>query len=78
MFPHLERSLNILRPWMVTIDTNASNQSYNLNLGQTEHLLIFSSSTERSMASLTMNRNEFDVAEEHCHRCLANVRRLRI
>jgi hypothetical protein len=30
------------------------------------------------MARVTMNRNQFDVAEEHCHRCLANARRLRV
>jgi hypothetical protein len=28
------------------------------------------------MALVTMNRNQFDVAEGHCHRCLANARRL--
>jgi hypothetical protein len=26
MFPHLERSLNILRPWIVIMDSDASNQ----------------------------------------------------
>jgi hypothetical protein len=31
MFPHLERSLNILRPWMVIMDSGANNS---LNLGQ--------------------------------------------
>jgi hypothetical protein len=32
MFPHLERSLNILKPWMVIMDSDASDQSNSLNL----------------------------------------------
>jgi tetratricopeptide (TPR) repeat protein len=76
MFPHLERSLNILRPWMVILDSDASNQSNSLDIGEIDHLLKLSYRTEQSMALVTMNRNQFDVAEGHCHRCLANARRL--
>jgi hypothetical protein len=36
--PYLERSLHILSPWMVTID---SNQSNGLSFEQTNHLLKF-------------------------------------
>jgi hypothetical protein len=35
MYPHLERSLHILSPWMVTIDSDATNQSNSLSLEQT-------------------------------------------
>eukprot|EP00596_Hydrurales_sp_CCMP1899_P008774 CAMPEP_0119037738 /NCGR_PEP_ID=MMETSP1177-20130426/6223_1 /TAXON_ID=2985 /ORGANISM="Ochromonas sp, Strain CCMP1899" /LENGTH=347 /DNA_ID=CAMNT_0006999371 /DNA_START=296 /DNA_END=1340 /DNA_ORIENTATION=- len=76
MFPHLERSLNILKPWMVIMDSDASNQSNSLSLGQIDHLLKLSCQIERKMASVIINRNQFDVAEAHCHRCLANARRL--
>jgi tetratricopeptide (TPR) repeat protein len=76
MFPHLERSLNILKPWMVIMDSDASNQCNSLNSEETESLLKISSDTEREMALVTMNRSQFDVAEGHCHRCLANARRL--
>jgi tetratricopeptide (TPR) repeat protein len=76
MFPHLERSLNILKPWMVMMDSDASNQSKSLNLGQIDHLLKLSNRTEQNMALVTINRNQFDVAEGHCHRCLDNARRL--
>jgi tetratricopeptide (TPR) repeat protein len=74
--PHLERSLNILKPWMVIVDSDASNQSNSLNLGQKDHLLKLSCNIESNMVLVTMNRNQFDVAEGHCHRCLANARRL--
>jgi tetratricopeptide (TPR) repeat protein len=76
MFPHLERSLNILKPWMVIMDSDASNQSNSLNSGQMDHLLKLSYHTERDMALVTMNRNQFDGAEGHSHRCLADARRL--
>jgi G3E family GTPase len=74
MFPHLERSLNILRPWMVAIDSDARN--HGLHFGQTDYLLGMSSQTERSIALVAMNRNHFDVAEGHCLRGLANAKRL--
>jgi tetratricopeptide (TPR) repeat protein len=61
---------------MVIIDSDASNQSNSLNSGQIDHLLKLSYHTERDMALVTMNRNQFDVAEGHSHRCLASARRL--
>jgi tetratricopeptide (TPR) repeat protein len=75
MFPYLERSLNILRPWMVIMDSDASYQSISLDFEEKEYLLIESSIIERYMASVTMNRHQFDLAEVHSHRCLANARR---
>jgi tetratricopeptide (TPR) repeat protein len=76
IFPHLERSLHILSPWMVTIDSDATNQSNSLSLEQTNELLEKSSSIEGDMAVVAMNRNQFYVAEGHCHRRLAHSRRL--
>jgi tetratricopeptide (TPR) repeat protein len=76
MFPHLERSLNILTPRMVIMDSDGSNQSNSLNLVQIDCLLQLSCNIERNMATVTMGRNQFDVAEGHCHRYLVNVRKL--
>jgi tetratricopeptide (TPR) repeat protein len=76
MFPHLERSLSILKPWMVIVDSDASNQFNSLIFEEKEHLLNVSSDIERDMALVVTNRNQFDGAEGHCHRCLANARRL--
>jgi hypothetical protein len=76
MYPHLERSLHILSPWMVTIDSDATNQFNSLSFGQTNYLLEISSTTEGNIAMVAMNRNQFDVAEGHCHRRLAYSRKL--
>jgi hypothetical protein len=76
IFPHLERTLNILKPWMVIMDSDASNRSIGLNFEEKNYLLKLSSNIEQNMALVATNRNQFDVAEGHCHRCLANVRRL--
>jgi tetratricopeptide (TPR) repeat protein len=78
MFPHIERSLNILSPWMDTIDFDATNQSNSLNSTKSHHLLKNSCTLEHNMAMLALNRNQYDVAERHMHRCLANLRRFRI
>jgi hypothetical protein len=75
MFPHLERSLTILRSWMVTMDSDGSNQSNSLNSRQIVHLLRIPFHSEQSVALVAMNRNQFDVVEGPCHRCLANARR---
>jgi hypothetical protein len=76
MFPHLEKSLHILSPWMATIDTDNTNQSNSLNSKQKNYLLEESRYLERKMALVAMNRNEFDLAEGHCLRSLVNSRRI--
>jgi hypothetical protein len=76
IFPHLERSLDILRPWKVIVDFDANHQSNSLNSRQIDYLLGKLFHIERNMASVTINRNQFDVAEGHCHRCLPSARRL--
>jgi tetratricopeptide (TPR) repeat protein len=76
MLPHLERSLDILSPWMLTIDSDFINQSKSLNSNKTNYLLERSIFLDRNAAYLAMNRGQFDVAEGHCYRCLVNSRRL--
>jgi hypothetical protein len=76
MFPHLERSLNILTPWMVTIDTDATNQSNSLSFEQMDCLMKASYQSELQMATVAMSRNQLDVSEGHCHRCLVNSKRI--
>jgi tetratricopeptide (TPR) repeat protein len=78
IFPHLERSLHILSPWMITIDTDDSNQYNSLSFEQVDHSLKMSFNLERKMAILAINRNQFDVSEGHCQRCLVNSRRLSV
>jgi hypothetical protein len=56
-YPYLERSLQILSPWMVTIDSDANNQSNGLSFEQTNYLLDASSIIEGKMAMVAMNRS---------------------
>jgi hypothetical protein len=71
VYPYLEKSLHILSPWMVNIDSNATNQSNSLSFERTNYLLEKSSTIERDLTSVATDRNQFDVAEGHCRRCLA-------
>jgi hypothetical protein len=61
---------------MVTIDIDATNQSNSLSFEQIDHLLTTSFQLERHMAIVVMNRNQFDVSEGNCHRCLVNSKRI--
>jgi hypothetical protein len=76
MLPHLKRSLNILSLWMVTIDTDASNQSNSLSFEQKNSLLKTSIWLERQMVLAAMHRNQLNVTKGHWHRCFVNSRRL--
>jgi tetratricopeptide (TPR) repeat protein len=76
MYPYIERSLHILSPWMVTIDSDATNQSNGLSFDQIGYLLDESSHTEVNMAFAAISRQQFDLAEGHCYRCLAHSRKL--
>jgi hypothetical protein len=76
--PHLERSRHILSPWMDTIDSDATNQSNSLNSIESNYFLKESYALERNMATLALNRNQYDVVVRHIHRCLENSRRFRI
>jgi hypothetical protein len=74
MLPHLVRSLNILSPWTVTIDSDSNS----LNSELTDYLLKVSTQAEENMTLAAINRNRFDVAEKHCHQCLTYSRKLRV
>jgi hypothetical protein len=76
--PHIERSLQILSPWMDTIDSDATNQSNSITSKRLNYLLKKSYTLERNMAILALNRNQYDIAERHSHRCLVNSRRFRL
>eukprot|EP00596_Hydrurales_sp_CCMP1899_P003056 CAMPEP_0119054416 /NCGR_PEP_ID=MMETSP1177-20130426/75051_1 /TAXON_ID=2985 /ORGANISM="Ochromonas sp, Strain CCMP1899" /LENGTH=81 /DNA_ID=CAMNT_0007034637 /DNA_START=1046 /DNA_END=1288 /DNA_ORIENTATION=- len=73
-FALLERLLNLLNPWLVQLDLDAGNQTDSRNDHRVNHLLVILSSIENNMANVTMGRNQLDIAEEHCQRCLAYSR----
>jgi tetratricopeptide (TPR) repeat protein len=72
-FPYLKKSFDLLRPWMILIDSNASTDT--LSTIQIDSLLDSSVKIEHEMAFVCMNRNQFDTAEEHLKRCLTYSRR---
>jgi tetratricopeptide (TPR) repeat protein len=76
MLPHLERSLDILSPWMVIIDSDSKNCFNSLDSKKIDYLLKKSSVIEQYISSVYRNRGQFNVAEGHCYRCLVNSRRL--
>jgi hypothetical protein len=61
---------------MVTIDSDANNQYNGLSFEQPNCLLKKSSRIEGNMVVVAINRQQFYVAEGHCHRRLAHSRRL--
>jgi tetratricopeptide (TPR) repeat protein len=78
LFPHVEKSISLLRPCYVHLEPDPSNENNCLNIDQKTHLLNISHFAEGRMASLTMERNQFDEAEEHCQRCLVSSRRFEV
>jgi hypothetical protein len=74
-FPYLERSLSLLNPWLIQLDLDASNRMDNRNVWQMNHVLEALFRTEHNMATVAINRDQLDIAEAHCHRCLAYSRR---
>jgi len=74
-FPNLERSLNLLNPWLIKLDLDASNRIDSCNDHRMNHILENLAFVEMNMAVVTMTRRQLDIAEGHCQRCLAYSRR---
>jgi hypothetical protein len=73
---YLERSLRLLNPWLIHLESDASNRIDSLNDGQIETLLKTLCHIELNMADVAMKGMQFGVAEGHCQRVLAYSRRL--
>jgi hypothetical protein len=76
-FASLEQSLNLLNPWLIQLDPDAtsSNRIDSRNDHRMNHILESLFFVELNMANVTINRNQLDIAEGHCQRCLAYSRR---
>jgi hypothetical protein len=83
--PYLERSLHLLNPWLIYLDSDASIQINNLDEEfyrekldkeyYINRILTQLYLTESKMVSITLCRRQYDLAEGHCQRCLAYSRR---
>jgi hypothetical protein len=76
--PHAEKLLCILNPWLVHLDPDTNNQTNLLNFNQENDLLGLLFHTEQVLGMITISRNQLDIAEGHCHRCLAYSRRITV
>jgi hypothetical protein len=65
--PYLKRSLNLLNPWLIHLNSDP-------NSNQMCSLLYQLFRTEQNMAVIAVRRNQLDLAEGHCHRCLTYSR----
>jgi hypothetical protein len=75
IFPYLERSLSLLNPWVINLDSDASKGINSLNEDQIIVLVEQLFYMEQNMVVLAIIRRQFDLAEGHCQRCLAYSRR---
>jgi tetratricopeptide (TPR) repeat protein len=70
-FPYLEKMLDILRPWSTYLDLNRPSHIGSLDKDQINHTLMLFSQTERNMAEICTDRNQFDRAEKHSQQALS-------
>jgi hypothetical protein len=72
VFHYYEKLLCLLNPWLIQIHLNSdvSNRSNVLNDSEKNFLFLKLCFAERGMASVAINRKQFDVAEDHCKRNL--------
>jgi hypothetical protein len=76
MFPYLEKSISLLHPWLIYFDSDSDSQNMKIKSKEMDNLILQLYITEWSMADVTTERRQFDIAEGHCQRCLAYSRRL--
>jgi ABC-type phosphate/phosphonate transport system ATPase subunit len=63
---------------VIDLDSDASNGINGLDEDHVNYLLETLYCAEQNMAAIAINRRQFDLAEEHCQRCLAYLRRHRL
>jgi hypothetical protein len=63
---------------LIQLDLAARNLSDSCNDHRMNYILENLLFVEYNMAALTISRNELDISEGHCERCLAYSRRYRL
>jgi hypothetical protein len=77
-YPTLERLLNLLNPWLIYLNPGGNNVTDSLDEDQSNFLLEQLFRTEYNMTAITVSRGKLDLAEGHCQRCLAYLKRLNV
>jgi len=70
VYPCYIRQLSLLGPWLIHLDSDASNRIDKLTEDDMSYLLGELYVTELKMAKVARYANQFVVAEGHCERCL--------
>jgi tetratricopeptide (TPR) repeat protein len=70
LFPYYEKMLEVLKPWSLCVDLNASNQVESLSRDQIDVILKQLSVTEQRLGECYRHRNEFDTSENYFQRAL--------
>jgi hypothetical protein len=70
LLPYLVKVLELLKPWLVSIDLDSTDVN-SLNVDQVNKILDLSSCSEQWMANLFKNKREYDRAENCCQRALS-------
>jgi tetratricopeptide (TPR) repeat protein len=73
-FPHLEKILDLLRPWSLKLDLNSTSQIDNPDKYQINIILHLLSSTEHDIGIILRQRNQFELAESFCQQALSHAR----
>jgi tetratricopeptide (TPR) repeat protein len=73
-FPYYEKMLDLLSPWSSKLDSNSTSQINSLDRDQINFVSCFLSTTERNIAIILRQRNEFELAESYCQQALSHAR----
>jgi tetratricopeptide (TPR) repeat protein len=75
MIPYLEKTHQLLMPWSILIDSDVTNVKDVLNKDDTNHVLGLLSNNDGDWAGIHINRNEYNLAENHCQRALSSAKK---
>eukprot|EP00596_Hydrurales_sp_CCMP1899_P002503 CAMPEP_0119044552 /NCGR_PEP_ID=MMETSP1177-20130426/32268_1 /TAXON_ID=2985 /ORGANISM="Ochromonas sp, Strain CCMP1899" /LENGTH=262 /DNA_ID=CAMNT_0007014789 /DNA_START=388 /DNA_END=1176 /DNA_ORIENTATION=- len=75
VFPYLEKSLKLLKPWSICLDLGSQNRIYTIDEDQTNELLEVLSKVERYMSGSNMHRKQFDLGAMNCQRAISYAKR---
>lgn len=77
--PHVKRSLSLLNPWLIQFNIHANYQiddeTKRRNDNHLNFLLHELHRAEQNMAAWSMNKDQTNISEGHCRRCLLYSRR---
>jgi tetratricopeptide (TPR) repeat protein len=68
--PHSLKTVELLRPWSISLDSDAS-----LDKEQINFILILLSDSERIISDIRTSKKQFSLAEDHLKRALSYVKR---